>query len=457
MRCSKAQARVNASRRGLADDATDRSVREHLAECAACSDLERARNLIVEDLEAVAADAGEEPMDFGKLRRNTPDRLESDTTTSGRRQSRSFVRRYAVPAAAVVFALVIAIVSSQFRVSDRDYEITVAGIDESMLMSGSLERLFTAVGLPDLKIESQGCNPLCLLKIVGLHNLDDTKLAVAALQSVPSAKIEAVGDYADKNTGMTVTRTTTTTSLDITKDRWAMELQIDSTDYHKVTLALDSLKQDTTFTIGWPSNTKEPIPEMQEDYTVHPDGSYSTTLHALPGAHAGWTEDIYTFDSTGMLLGHTMVDTTGVVHEIDTRNWAKAEEQFKALGIYRMITYDQDGTPFYTGTNVDPTTLPGYGPRLAPGMVLEQNEPNPFDTLTNITFKLPEKARVKFMIYNMNSKLVRTLIDSTMAAGKHTVTWHGRSDEGKRVWSLVYLGKLQVGEYYHTINMYQTW
>jgi len=44
-----------------------------------------------------------------------------------------------------------------------------------------------------------------------------------------------------------------------------------------------------------------------------------------------------------------------------------------------------------------------------------------------------------------------------MVAGEHTVVWNARADDGKRVWSRRFLCKMQVGEYYHTIKMFQVW
>ncbi len=455
MRCSEAQARINADPQGWTDSAEDRAVQEHIAGCPACADLERARRLIAKDLAAVADDAGEATMGFDELQQRTHGRLAAGESSS---KHQGALRRYAIPAAAAIVVIVVAIVASVNRGSDRDFEVTVAGIDESLLMSGSLERLFDAVGLPDVKFVNEGCNPSCLLKIVGLHNIDDTRLAVAALQSVPSAEIRAVSHYVDKNTGLVIRQTQTSSNLEISNDRWTMELGLDSTVYQKVSVALDSLKQDTTFTMySWAPSEEDSLAPPEDEYTVHPDGSYSISKRYDPTPGIGWIGYTFTFDSTGNLISHTMVDTAGKVHEIDFRNWARQEQQLKELGLYTMITYDDDGTPHASATNADPTTIPGYGPRLAPGMALNQNEPNPFDSVTAISFTLPEASRVRLTIYDKNSKLVRTLVDSTMAAGDHTVNWNSRSDDGKRVWSQEYLCKMEVGEYYHTIIMYQVW
>lgn len=122
-----------------------------------------------------------------------------------------------------------------------------------------------------------------------------------------------------------------------------------------------------------------------------------------------------------------------------------------------MITYDEAGTTRHTVTNVDPIDYPGYGPHLSEGMQLNQNIPNPFDTLTAITFAVPDVSSVTLKVYDMNGRVVRTLLDSIVSSGEHTVTWDARSDDGKLVRSLLYLCKLEVGTCYHTIVMSQVW
>lgn len=54
---------------------------------------------------------------------------------------------------------------------------------------------------------------------------------------------------------------------------------------------------------------------------------------------------------------------------------------------------------------------------------LDQNYPNPFNPVTNIRFALPENTRVQLSVYNLMGQEVARLLDRTMNAGTHTVTW----------------------------------
>ena len=57
---------------------------------------------------------------------------------------------------------------------------------------------------------------------------------------------------------------------------------------------------------------------------------------------------------------------------------------------------------------------------------LEQNNPNPFNPTTTISFALPQESRVLLKIYNITGKEVSTLADQSFSAGKHFVEWNAR-------------------------------
>ncbi len=55
---------------------------------------------------------------------------------------------------------------------------------------------------------------------------------------------------------------------------------------------------------------------------------------------------------------------------------------------------------------------------------LEQNQPNPFNPTTLISFTLPENSQVQLNIYNLLGQKVTTLINRTMSAGNHQVKFN---------------------------------
>jgi len=91
-----------------------------------------------------------------------------------------------------------------------------------------------------------------------------------------------------------------------------------------------------------------------------------------------------------------------------------------------------------TGTGEDPNV-----DALPRQPVLYQNVPNPFNPVTEIRFDLSQGGRVSLLIYDVAGRLVRTLLDQDLSAGRnHTVVWNGLDDQNTKVASGVYFYRL---------------
>jgi hypothetical protein len=86
---------------------------------------------------------------------------------------------------------------------------------------------------------------------------------------------------------------------------------------------------------------------------------------------------------------------------------------------------------------------PGGAPEVR--LALAQNEPNPFSTGTRIQFGLPAAGSARLDIYDVSGRLVRRLVDGTLAAGNHEIQWDGRTDGSTSLPSGVYLYRLEAG------------
>lgn len=92
------------------------------------------------------------------------------------------------------------------------------------------------------------------------------------------------------------------------------------------------------------------------------------------------------------------------------------------------------------GTSSDDELLPS-------ATALTGNYPNPFNPSTTIKFQCAEAAEVELVIYNLKGQTVKTLIDSQMIPGFHTIQWDGRDSSGISTASGIYLYKIKVGNY----------
>ena len=89
------------------------------------------------------------------------------------------------------------------------------------------------------------------------------------------------------------------------------------------------------------------------------------------------------------------------------------------------------------------------------GSPLLRNYPNPFNPETTVQFRLSHDAQTSLRVYDVHGRLVRTLLDSYLAAGFRTVTWDGKDDGGRPVASGSYFLRLQGGGTYlsRTVNL----
>jgi len=84
---------------------------------------------------------------------------------------------------------------------------------------------------------------------------------------------------------------------------------------------------------------------------------------------------------------------------------------------------------------------------------LAQSRPNPFNPSTLIAFRLPAAGDVALKVYDLDGRLVKTLLRSEMPAGTHQVTWRGRDERGRPVASGTYFYMLEAGDFSQTRRM----
>jgi len=69
--------------------------------------------------------------------------------------------------------------------------------------------------------------------------------------------------------------------------------------------------------------------------------------------------------------------------------------------------------------------------------------PNPFTKSTTIALAMPRRAQSHLAVYDVQGRVVRTLVNGVLEAGIHPITWDGRTDAGDRVAGGVYFAKLE--------------
>jgi hypothetical protein len=84
---------------------------------------------------------------------------------------------------------------------------------------------------------------------------------------------------------------------------------------------------------------------------------------------------------------------------------------------------------------------------------LFQNYPNPFNPETTIEFSLPKAGLVEIAIYDINGKIVRSVISEEKPAGTFWLKWDGRDESGVLVSSGIYFTIMKSGAFRQTNKM----
>lgn len=92
-------------------------------------------------------------------------------------------------------------------------------------------------------------------------------------------------------------------------------------------------------------------------------------------------------------------------------------------------------------------------PTAMPVNALLPNFPNPFNPSTTLSYSTARSGRVSLKIYNTKGQLVRNLVSSPQSAGRHSIVWDGRDEDGKTTSTGLYFYRLISGNYTATHKM----
>ena len=119
--------------------------------------------------------------------------------------------------------------------------------------------------------------------------------------------------------------------------------------------------------------------------------------------------------------------------------------------LVRVTLYDAVGLLAYDSSDQVFTIRPGPtdvgDDPGAPPVAMLGNRPNPFGprTGTSLEFRLGAPGQVRLRVYDTRGQLIRVLVEGTLPAATHRVSWDGRDRNGRVVASGVYFYCLEAG------------
>lgn len=183
-------------------------------------------------------------------------------------------------------------------------------------------------------------------------------------------------------------------------------------------------------------------------------GDYIGNGLSLPMAGAGKDQLTLTEDALGKTFkifyyGTGTADTVkigAVRSENATKKWKTV---FYGIGLEKVSDANCDtllrrSINYCTDTNFVTKVEDVYSVSSLPARYfLHNNYPNPFNPQTKISFDVPEVSQVKISIFDINGKLIKTIINEIIEPGFHHLFWNGTDMNGRKVSSGIYFYRIE--------------
>jgi hypothetical protein len=147
--------------------------------------------------------------------------------------------------------------------------------------------------------------------------------------------------------------------------------------------------------------------------------------------------ELYEQSAFAMIID-TTVSTGGYAWEIPIDLENSSAYKIMIRSKEREDIFDMSNQTFAILDSIPDTPLPDTEP-----FSLQQNNPNPFKGVTNITYTIPVSCHVTLKIFNLLGKEVVTLVDGTHDANRYTQSFDARTCA-----SGIYFYQLQAGAYF---------
>ena len=165
----------------------------------------------------------------------------------------------------------------------------------------------------------------------------------------------------------------------------------------------------------------------------------STYWNSLDSTHALPTQNPYTF------INNTLI--------IDLFFGSIFEEEITFLCDGKVVDFNSQQSNWYrVGTDLDECEdydgqqLDISNAITVPKEInLHQNYPNPFNPITSLGYDLPDNGFVNITIYDLNGRVIRTLVNSYKTAGYNLIEWNATNGKNEPVSQGIYVYTIQTG------------
>ncbi len=202
---------------------------------------------------------------------------------------------------------------------------------------------------------------------------------------------------------------------------------------------------------------------MTAGYGTYGSGDYATTAYTSDGSSIIAylpTARTVTVDPSSLvgasIHAYWFRPGDGVVTDEGTLSKTSRAYTPPGSGDWVLVVDSQDFDGVFDVPGGNPPLVPtsvGETPSLSPDVSLGQNRPNPFNPSTIISFEVRRKSALSLDVFDVTGRKIRTLIDGVRPAGRYSLTWDGRDEQGRPVGSGIYFYRLRSGDVQLTKKM----
>jgi hypothetical protein len=168
--------------------------------------------------------------------------------------------------------------------------------------------------------------------------------------------------------------------------------------------------------------------------------SYNVLVENLSGADLGLSVHQSGVGAFQNRLNAVAGATAGGPGEDESLTFSVPDFQYYCLVVYRE---DQgtDEAPYLL--HIASSVSPVGDDDLPKVTQMAGAYPNPFNPQTTVAFELARDDHARVLIYDLQGRLIRRLVDQALPVGRHTAIWEGRDDSGRAVASGIYFARLE--------------
>src|SRR5262245_17323256 len=269
------------------------------------------------------------------------------------------------------------------------------------------------------------------------HDLNEIVMSDVTLNGVPAdSSVHTVGD--NDNDGLP--------DLTIKFDRDQVRGALDEGDEVRIAVAGDIGGGNRFLALDKTRVTRQHVSAPTSGEVVVGGTNYMIRWDVPVGWNPDHAEIAYTVDN-GITWVPIANNAQGTSYAWSVPNLTAPSTRVR-VGLFDaggLLSYDSNDGVF----QIHPVAAEVVTPTGRPRRLLLQNVPNPFmaGRLTSIGYELAAATPVTLAVFTPSGRLVRVLVQSSMPAGRHQVTWDGRDHDGRFVGAGVYFVQMKAGSF----------